>query len=76
MCVCVCVFLPCARAKVCVVALPRWVWVNRALHGGLLRCLLNVGHLETALQRALGLLGTRGDLVDAVTPFAVEAAWR
>jgi hypothetical protein len=46
------------------------------LHAGLLRCLRNVGHLQTALNYAIGVLGRRPDLAPVVTPHAVEAAWR
>ncbi|RYE96336.1 MAG: hypothetical protein EOO41_04710, partial [Methanobacteriota archaeon] len=46
------------------------------LHAGLLRCLQNVGHLETVLNRAVGVLGRSPELSPAVTPYAVEAAWR
>ena len=53
-----------------------WRSFASSLHGGLLRCLLNVGHLETALHRAMGLVTTRRELSTTVTPFAVEAAWR
>ena len=49
---------------------------EEALHAGVLRCLRNVGHLETALHRAVGVLGSRPDLASVVTPHAVEAAWR
>ncbi len=46
------------------------------LHSGILRCLHNTGHLDTALQRAMGVMSQRPDLVPAVTPYAVEAAWK
>jgi tetratricopeptide (TPR) repeat protein len=46
------------------------------VHAGLLQCLRNVGHFETALNRAVGVLGRRPDLSPSLTPHAVEAAWR
>lgn len=46
------------------------------LHGGLLRCLKNIGHMQTALNHAVGILSRRPDLSDVVTPHAVEASWR
>lgn len=49
---------------------------EQMLHGGILRCLQNSGHLETALHRGIGVLSQRPDLAPAVTPYAVEAAWR
>ena len=46
------------------------------LHSGILRCLHNSGHLETSLQRGVGVLSQHPSLSAAVTPYAVEAAWR
>lgn len=46
------------------------------LHAGLLRCLKNIDHMQTALNHAIGVVGRRPDLAPAVTPYAVEAAWR
>lgn len=45
-------------------------------HAGLLRCLQNVGHMETVLNHAVGVRARRPELAPAVTPHAVEAAWR
>ena len=55
---------------------PRSSDADAELHAGMLRCLQNVGHLETALNHAVGVVGRRPDLSPAVTPAAVEAAWR
>lgn len=46
------------------------------LHTGILRCLQNAGHLETALHRGIGVLSQRPELAHAITPLAAEAAWR
>jgi hypothetical protein len=46
------------------------------LHGGLLRCLKNIGHMQTALNHAVGILSRRPDLSNVVTPHAIEASWR
>lgn len=48
----------------------------RQLHSGLLRCLCNVGHLETALNRAIGVTRRKPGLTSTVLPHATEAAWR
>ena len=46
------------------------------LHTGILRCLQNTGHVETALHRAVGVLHEKPRLATAVAPFAVDAAWK
>ena len=46
------------------------------LHRGVLNCLKNVGHLDSAMHRAMGVLSRRPDLAPSVAPYAVEAAWR
>ena len=46
------------------------------LQSGLLRCLCNVGHLETALNRAIGVARRKPALSHTVLPHAMEAAWR
>jgi tetratricopeptide (TPR) repeat protein len=50
--------------------------VERELHSGLLRCLSSVGHVETAMDRAIGVARRKPLLAPAVIPHAMEAAWR
>lgn len=47
-----------------------------SLHRGVLNCLKHVGHLDSAMHRAMGVLTRRPDLSHSVAPFAVEASWR
>lgn len=49
---------------------------QKVLHGTVLRCLQHLGHMETALQRAIGVVYRSSELASTVAPYAVEASWR
>ena len=53
-----------------------WGLDESALHAGLLRCLKHLGHLETTVSHAVGVLGRCPHLAPIVIPPAVEASWQ
>lgn len=51
-------------------------WDEPSVQTGILRCLQNAGHLETALRRGVSVLSQRSDMAADVLPNVVESAWR
>ena len=45
-------------------------------HAGILRCLLRMGHVQSALNFAEGLRARNSHTFDAVSQYAIEASWR
>ena len=46
------------------------------MNAGILHCLLNVGHYETLLHHALGVMQQDRKLISSIAPLSIEAAWR
>jgi hypothetical protein len=46
------------------------------MNAGILSCLLKVGHYETLLHHAVGVMRQDKNLVPSIAPLSIEAAWR
>jgi serine/threonine-protein kinase ATR len=52
--------------------------MHREMHKGLMKCLLQLGHLETSIHHVEGMMQLHGtsELTRDLMPYALEASWR